>query len=671
MKQKNNRTKALWRERADKALREYQGELDKMEDRQKLYDGDRSIPAVEGKKHPKRSRYLRNIVFELIETQISSDIPMPKVTPKRARDEPLAKLIEAFLRNEVDRLRMESMHDRQQRTVPIQGGSHWHGEWDNSVRSHSTVGAFALTDVHPRLVIPQPGVTSDIEDMDYIFLMLPQTKGTIKRRYGVDLSRENEEHPELRGEDCGDTDDMVTQWIAYYRSGGGIGRYSWVNDIELEDYPDYQARRLRKCVQCGAAEPGEDVTPMEHQTTDGIRPDGPDPSAELPEDVVLPGAKPRTGMGRKVCPCCGGSKWEEGELEFEEFWETMEIAKPDGRVVTIAPREVMGPTGGIDPATGLPKLAVVERVPAKIPYYKPNIYPVVRWINVSKDRSYLGSSDADQIRDAQMEINRLSEQINQKLDGGGTIITLPPTAIIQTDTTGIQYITLQSPDEKTYIDVYTLQGNVAQDMETRMQVYEEARQCLGVTDSFQGRRDPTATSGVAKEFSANRTVGRLESKRIMEDEAFSRLYELMFKFYLAYADEERPVVSYDATGAQEYREFSRYLFLESDEAGEWYWNDEFLFSVDASAPLASNREAMWQETRSHFESGAFGNPAEIDVQIVYWSKMSMLHYPGAEDTISALKKRKEELTAMAAAVPPGNPITSQPTALPAQPGVPV
>lgn len=659
------RTKALWRERADRALAEYQTEIDRMNERQKLYDGDHRIPKVEGKKHPAKSRYLRNVVFELIETQISSDIPMPKVTPKRARDEPLAKLIEAFLRNEIDRLRLETMHDRQQRTVPIQGGSHWHGEWDNSQRSHSTVGAFVLTDVHPRMVIPQPGVTSDIEDMDYIFLMIPQTKGTIKRRYGVDLTGENEEYPELRGEEAGVADDMVTQWIVYYRSGTGIGRYSWVNDIELEDYPDYQARRLRRCTQCGAVEPGEEVTPLEEQTHDGTRPDGID-GTELPEDVTLPQPRARTGGGRKVCPSCGGTKWEEREQEYEEFWETMDIIKPGDRAVTIAPTEVKAPTGAVDPATGLPELAVVERIPERIPYYRPDMYPIIRWINVSKPNSYLGSSDVDRIEDAQMEINRLSEQIDQKLDGGGTIITLPPTAIIQRDQTGIQFVALQSPDEKTYIDVYTLQGDVTQDMNVRMQIYEEARQALGVTDSFQGRRDPTATSGVAKEFSANRTVGRLESKRIMEDEAFSRLYELMFKFYLAYADEARPVVTNDATGAQEYTEFSRYLFLEMDDAGEWYWNDEFLFSVDTSAPLASNREAMWQETRSHFESGAFGAPNEIDTQIVYWSKMSMLHYPGAEDTISALKKRKEELAAMAAAAP-ADPITSQPTVPPAVP----
>lgn len=640
----------LWRRRADKALLAYSGELEKMDEREKIYDGDRSIPATEGKKHPRKTRYLRNIAYELIETQISSDIPMPKVTPKRARDEPLAKLIEAHLRNEMDRLRMESMHDRQQRTVPIQGGSHWHGEWDNTQRTHNTVGAFAVTDVHPRLVIPQPGVTSDIEDMDYIFLMIPQTKAAIRRRYGVDVSRESEEHPELRGEEATDTDDIVTQWIAYYRSeGGSIGRYSWVNDVELEDYPDYQARRLRKCVQCGAAEPEEDVDPLEEQTMDGSRPGG---GPELPDDVELPRPRPRAGRGRKCCPSCGGSKWEEQEQEYEEFWEPMEILMPDGRAKLVpGAKELRAPAGTVDPETGLPETRLGKRIPTRIPYYKPNVYPIIRWLNVSKDRSYLGSSDIDQITDAQRETNRLSEQINQKIDGGGTIITLPPTAQIQTSETGVQFISLMAPDEAQYINVYTLQGDVSQDMALRDQVYEESRQALGVTDSFQGRRDPTATSGVAKEFSANRTVGRLESKRIMENEAFARLYELMFKYYLAYADEPRSVVSSDATGSQEYREFSRYFFLETDAAGEWYWNDEFLFGVDTAAPLASNREAMWQETRSHYEAGAYGPPLEIDTQIVYWSKMSMLHYPGAEDTISALKQRKEEQTAMLAAAP--------------------
>ena len=191
---------------------------------------------------------------------------------------------------------------------------------------------------------------------------------------------------------------------------------------------------------------------------------------------------------------------------------------------------------------------------------------------------------------------------------------------------------------KALIDVYDLQGNVEQDMVYLSQVYEEARQIIGITDSFQGRTDRTATSGKAKEFAAAQSAGRLESKRVMKDAAYAALFEAMFKFKLAYTDEPRPVVSNDIHGNAQYETFNRYDFLEQDAAGKWCWNDQFLFSCDTSAPLASNREAMWQETRMNLQTGAFGDPAQIQTLILFWTKMELLHYPGAGETRAYLEE---------------------------------
>ena len=116
----------------------------------------------------------------------------------------------------------------------------------------------------------------------------------------------------------------------------------------------------------------------------------------------------------------------------------------------------------------------------------------------------------------------------------------------------------------------------------------------------------------------------------------------MFKFKLAYTDEPRPVVSKDINGKAQYDTFNRYDFLEQDEAGEWYWNDQFLFACDTSAPLANNREAMWQETRMNFQTGAYGDPTNIKTLILFWNKMDILHYPGAGETKRFLE---EELKA--------------------------
>lgn len=200
------------------------------------------------------------------------------------------------------------------------------------------------------------------------------------------------------------------------------------------------------------------------------------------------------------------------------------------------------------------------------------------------------------------------------------------------------------------IGVYDFSGDLQYELAYLAQVYEEARQILGITDSFQGRRDPTATSGVAKEYSAAQAAGRLESKRVMKNAAYAQLFELMFKFWLAYSDEPRPVSYKDFKGETQYEEFNRYDFLEQDADGQWYWNDQFLFSCDTSAPLASNREAMWQETRLNLQTGAFGDPTQTDTLILFWSKMEELHYPGAGTTKKYLedKLQREQLQAQQA-----------------------
>ena len=116
---------------------------------------------------------------------------------------------------------------------------------------------------------------------------------------------------------------------------------------------------------------------------------------------------------------------------------------------------------------------------------------------------------------------------------------------------------------------------------------------------------------------------------------------MLFRFWLAYGDEPRPVTATDNQGHMAFDEFNRYDFLERDADGQYYWNDQFLFSVDTAATLASNREAMWQETRQNLQTGAFGDPAATETLILFWTKMEQLHYPGAGDTKQALEQRMQ------------------------------
>jgi hypothetical protein len=589
----------LWKSRLKRNDQAYHSQLSKMDRREQLYLGSKAInPVCDGDKK-KTAVHVRNICCELIEAQVDSTIPSPKVTARRPQDEAKAKLIEDMLRNELDRMNFEAINDQVERTVPIQGGICYLVEWDSTAHSHNQVGEIAVSTLHPKQVIPQDGVFTGIEDMDYIILKIPATKDSIERKYHVDVSEEREDEPEIKGDGTGDADDLVTQYIAYYRNvDGGIGVFSWVRDTILEDLEDYQARRLRRCTVCGTVEPHEaSVIPLRHED------------------------------GQKKCPACGNTEWKEVNEDYEEVF--IPIERTDGSTIpgaTLALEET-GETNEF----GEP-VEEVREVGTKIPFYKPNIYPVILQRNVSVYGQFLGDSDIDKIEDQQNTLNRMEMKIIDKLVKSGSYITLPDDASIKVDTEDAKVIRPGNAANAQLIHTFDLQGDVEYDLVYLSEVYEEARQVIGITDSYQGRQDRTATSGKAKEFAAAQSAGRLESKRIMKNAAYSALFEAIFKFKLAYADEPRPVVARDYTGNPEYRDFNRYDFLEQDETGEWFWNDQFLFSCDTTSSLASNREAMWQETRLNLQTGAFGDPASVQTLILFWSKMEMLHYPGAAET---------------------------------------
>lgn len=592
----------LWQGRYSRNKAAYERELSKMDHREALYRGTKDIKGAADAKKVRPAAHVRNVVAELIESQVSSSVPQPKVTALRPEDEEKARLIEDMLRNELDRLPMEYNNDQEERTVPIQGGALSLVEWDSTQRTHQTVGELCVTALHPKKVIPQDGVWSDIEDMDYLVVLVPQTKAYIKRRYGVNVEDQTETEPGAKGADAEQSagEDLVTQYMAYYRNDtGGIGLFSWVGDVVLEDLEDYQARKVFTCKKCG-------------QRGDG-----------------------------KVCAYCASEKFDEGADDGELL--TDDITLSDGRVIPAwSPvLDEMGMPTFWDSGDGLSMPEAME-TPTLIPYYKPDVYPIVLRKNVSIFGQFLGDSDVDKIEDQQETIKKLETKAIEKLFKGGSIMTIPKTATLDFTDEELRVLRLDGPEQKAMLGVYNLQPDISGDLSYMGLVYEEARQIVGITDSFQGRQDRTATSGVAKEFSARQSAGRLESKRAMKDAYYSRLFEVMFKFMLAYSDEPRTVVSTDNQGHAKYKTFFRYDFLEQDEAGEWWWNDRFLFSVDASASLAGNREGMWQECRMNFQQGAYGDPTQLETLLVFWTRMELLHYPGASDMKTYFEGKQQE-----------------------------
>lgn len=655
----------VWQKRLADSDVAWKAQMTKMDRREHLYSGDRELRALTKGDEGQKAPHIRNIVFENIESQVSSAIPSPKVTPRRKEDEALAAKIEHWLRCELDRLPFETINDQAERTVPIQGGVGFLVAWDNRKRTHDTVGEEEVAFLHPKQFAPQPGIYTGIQDMDWFIVRQPTTKENIRRRYDVNVEDEGEQEPQVRGTGDEDTaDDAVTMYIGYAKNDrGGIDRYVWVNDIELEDLENYQARRAPVCAHCGRVRPlpGQVIqnrqAVVETAEQDAVEAEQDIVAAEtrkqiagralamqLAQDVAAglgggletlaaegAAAEPEDQRlrydGEGPCPWCGSTNWTTKEQEYEEV--TLPIANSSGLVIP-----------GAQPEIDENGRSVMR--PTKIPFYRPDVFPVVLQKSVSVYGQLLGNSDVDVIEDQQNTTNRMEKKIIDRLVKAGTRITLPAKATLRTDPVDGERWFLDSPADKAMIDVYQFSGDLQYELTYLATVYEEARQILGITDSFQGRTDPTATSGKAKEFSAAQAAGRLESKRTMKQAAYAQLFELMFKFWLAYSDEPRPISYKDNEGNTVYEEISRYDFLKQDKDGQYYWEDQFLFGCDDSAPLASNREAMWQETRMNLQTGAFGDPSSTETLILFWSKMEELHYPGAGETKKYLEKRLQQ-----------------------------
>lgn len=618
MNEKRKQQEALkyWQKRIAKAKAEWDTQVAKMNRREDQYAGDRKLRPLVAEDKLENSQHVWNITAENIESIVSSSIPMPKVTPRREKDRPLALIIEHMLRNEMDRLPMENINDIQERTCPIQGGTLYLVEWDNAEVSGDRVGEVAVTAIHPKMLIPQDGVYSGIEDMDFVGLRIPQSKGAIKRRYGVDVSDESESDPQIKGagaEGSDSSEDMVTLYTVYFRNENGtIGRISWVNDKLVEYLEDYQARHKRRCAKCGMTEDAGGLL-LSRPTEDGTYPEG----AET-------GKKAEKG----VCAFCGSRSWEDSAENEQELFSP----------VTIAGQQIGGTVYELDEFNNSVSVAS-----ARVPFYKPKTYPLVLQKNVSVYGQLLGDSDADKIEDQQNTINRLEQKIVDRILKAGSRVSLPPDTNITIDPKDSSVWRLSSVADKQFIDVYDFTGDLQYEMAYLAQVYEESRRELGITDSLQGRKDATATSAKAKQFAAAQSAGRMESRRVMKHAAYAKIFEQIFKLMLAYSDEPRPVYYRDEQGQTQYEEFNRYDFMEMDEAGNWRYNTDFLFSVDDSGGLASNRPQMWQELTAQLQSGAMGDPTSMDTLIDYWGMMEALHYPMAGQMRQRLVERAKKL----------------------------
>lgn len=198
---------------------------------------------------------VRNITYELVESQVSSEIPQPKADPASYSEERdrCAHAIENLCRSLRDKLPFEEMNDLDERYTYIYGGSVWFVEWDSGADYGDIQGGVRVHCISPRDFIPQPGVYS-VDDMEYCFLKFTTTRGELTRRYGV--KEEDTYLAECDFENEGfDTGDTVSVILTFFKDEyGNIGEYVFSGELTLLDIESYYKRKIRVCNICGERE---------------------------------------------------------------------------------------------------------------------------------------------------------------------------------------------------------------------------------------------------------------------------------------------------------------------------------------------------------------------------------------------------------------------------------
>lgn len=184
---------------------------------------------------------VRNITYELIESQVSTAIPAPRVDPEvlTPRHEKNARAVEELCLSLRNKLQIERINDLDERTTYIEGGDLFFAAWDEQS------GGVRLSAMSAYDFFPQPGVFA-VEDMDWMILRFYATREELLQKYG--------KAPEPAPEETG----PLPLYLCLYRgTGRDIGLFLWSEDVVLADLPDYYARRRRVCVRCGATAAGE------------------------------------------------------------------------------------------------------------------------------------------------------------------------------------------------------------------------------------------------------------------------------------------------------------------------------------------------------------------------------------------------------------------------------
>lgn len=533
-----------------------------------------------GEESKRKSKNLRKMIYELIESKVDNSLPMPRITPRQADDIDLVDVTENYLKFEMDRMLTEQENDRSERATYIDGTSWYKVSWDSLDSTYERSGDLKVEVLLVDQVVPEPG-QKNYRDMNYIFEKSMMPISRIYDLYGRMV---------LPTDTGNNNVDVITYY--YKNKNGIIGRfmYTAASQQVITWDEDWQIRKLRKCTAC---------------------------------HTIVP-------IG-EYCPECYSEKFKYENATEEVLDEDLvRISNP------YADGESSYPQNNA-------KEEVFLEAGTTIPFYQVRQLPFVPRPSVSSLDTIYGISEVSVLLDMQDSVNKILTKVEDKILKSGAVVTKPHNMKFNDKDDTFKLFGVKTAEEAAMVQAKQITADVSQDIASAQLFYESARASSGVTESYQGQKDTTATSGKAKELAAAQSAGRIESLRIMKAAAFAGVYELMLKYLLAFSDETRKFVKVLPNGQTEEELWNKYMFLRKDKYGNLYYADDFAFSTDPAATLSNNRTQMWQETLQQFTMGTFGNPADPRTMELYWNIMDKMQYPLAKFALAGIKDASQHL----------------------------
>ena len=255
---------ARWKTRLEDSLNAHSGFRYKAAEWDAQYHGSKSVKALtsnnfrgssvdEDSEQTKKARQVVNITMQLIEAQINTDIPKPRVDCIEGNEDlEKRKMIEGMLSYMSGGTDIQKINSENERIVKKNGIAVFKVIYNPDKGGRSFRGKIEVVNPHPVNIVPQHGIYK-IEDMDYLIHIENRTYAYIGRMYGEEyvdmLEGESAEYYYLEDLASGSTDkgnntgmtSVIECW--YKDKDGDIGLLAWSNDVILKDMPKFYYKR--------------------------------------------------------------------------------------------------------------------------------------------------------------------------------------------------------------------------------------------------------------------------------------------------------------------------------------------------------------------------------------------------------------------------------------------